>query len=74
MSRLDQAARRLQSALDRLDRAVALRAEHGGGADPELHALLERTKGENAQLQAVAAQAAERLDAAIGRLRAVLED
>ena len=74
MSRLDQAARRLQSALDRLDRAVAARAAHGGETDPELRAALERTKGENAQLQSAAAQAAERLDAAIGRLRAVLED
>ena len=40
----------------------------------ELRAALAHTKGENAQLQAVAAQAAERLDTAIGRLRAVLED
>jgi hypothetical protein len=74
MSRLEQAAQRLQSALDRLDRAVGARAEQGGGMDAELRAALEHTKGENAQLQAATAQAAERLDAAIGRLRAVLED
>lgn len=73
MSRLDQAAQRLQSALDRLDRAVAARVEHGGGTDDELRAALAHTKGENAKLQAAAGQAAERLDAAIGRLRAVLE-
>jgi|GEM_PF-1943713 len=73
MSRLDQAAQRLQSALDRLDKAVAATAEQGGGADAELRAALARTKGENAQLQATAGQTAERLDAAIDRLRAVLE-
>lgn len=73
MSRLDQAAQRLETALDRLDKAVAARAEGGGGTDAELRAALTRTKGENARLQATAGQAAERLDAAISRLRAVLE-
>ena len=73
MSRLDQAAQRLQSALDRLDKAVAARAEQGGGTDDDLRAALAQTKGENARLQATAGQAAERLDAAISRLRAVLE-
>ncbi len=74
MSRLDQAARRLQSALDRLDRAVVAKAAQGGAADDDLRAALEGTRRENARLQAAAAQATTRLDAAIGRLRAVLED
>ncbi len=73
MSRLDQAAQRLESALDRLDKAVAARAQEGGGTDAELRAALTRANGENARLQATAGQAAERLDAAISRLRAVLE-
>ena len=74
MSRLDQAARRLQSALDRLDRAVAAKAAEGGAADEDLQAALEGTRRENARLQAVAAQATTRLDAVIGRLKTVLED
>ncbi len=74
MSRLDQAARRLQSALDRLDRAVVAKTAQGGAADDDLRAALEGTRRENARLQAVAAQATTRLDAAIGRLRTVLED
>jgi division protein CdvB (Snf7/Vps24/ESCRT-III family) len=74
MSRLDQAARRLQSALDRLDRAVAAKAAEGGAADEDLLAALEGTRRENARLQAVAAQATTRLDAVIGRLKTVLED
>ena len=73
MSRLDQAAQRLQSALDRLDKAVAARGDQDGATDDELRAALAQTKGENARLQATAGQAAERLDAAISRLRAVLE-
>ena len=73
MSRLDQAAQRLQSALDRLDKAVAARGDQDGATDDELRAALAQTKGKNARLQATAGQAAERLDAAISRLRAVLE-
>lgn len=74
MSRLDEAARRLQSALDRLDRAVVAKAARGGAADDDVLAALEGTRRENARLQAVTAQATTRLDAAISRLKAVLED
>ena len=74
MARLEQAAQRLQTALDRLDRAVVAKTAQGGAADDDLLAALEGTRRENARLQEVAAQATNRLDAAIGRLRTVLED
>jgi hypothetical protein len=74
MSRLDEAARRLQSALDRLDRAVVAQSAQSGAADDDLLTALEGTRRENDRLQAVAAQATTRLDAAIGRLKTVLED
>ncbi len=77
MSRLEDATRRLQSAIDRLDRAVATRPLAASGTsdgDAELRAALDRAKRENAKLQSVASQASKRLDAAIGRLKNVLED
>ncbi len=75
MSRLEQAAQRLQTAIDRLDRAVTTRADAapGTGGDAALRTALNRAKRENAKLQSVASQASERLDAAIGRLKDVLE-
>lgn len=74
MSRLDEATRRLQTAIDRLDRAVTTRAGSATGGDAELQAALKGAKQENAKLQSVASQASRRLDAAIGRLKDVLED
>jgi hypothetical protein len=74
MSRLEQATRRLQSAIDKLDRAVTARAAASGGGDAELRAALHQAEQENARLQRVNGQASERLDAAIGRLKGVLED
>jgi len=74
MSRLDEATRRLQTAIDRLDRAVTTRTHGPAGGDAELQAALNGAKQENAKLQAVASQASQRLDAAIGRLKDVLED
>lgn len=74
MSRLDEATRRLQTAIDRLDRAVTTRTHGAAGGDAELRAALNSAKQENAKLQSVASQASQRLDAAIGRLKDVLED
>jgi hypothetical protein len=45
-----------------------------GGGDAALRAALQSAKQENAKLQSVASQASERLDAAILRLKDVLED
>lgn len=73
MSRLEQATERLQSAIDRLDRAMAARPLGEGGGDSELRAALLDAKQENARLQATAAETARGLDSAIARLRAMLE-
>ncbi len=73
MSRLEQATERLQSAIERLDRAVAARPLEGAPEESELRSALLDTKQENARLQATAAETARGLDAAIARLRAMLE-
>ncbi len=81
MSQLEEATRRLQSALERLDRAVTARANAdaaagvgGGEGVAALRAALSEAEQENAKLQLVATQASERLDAAILRLKDVLEE
>lgn len=73
MSQIDQATQRLQTAIDRLDRAIAGRTEAKGSQDDELRTALLKTKQENAQFQATAGQASERLDSLIIRLRTLLE-
>lgn len=73
MSQLDEASERLQTAIDRVDRAVAARASAKAPQDDELRAALLETKQENARLQATAGQASERLDLLIVRLRTLLE-
>lgn len=87
MVQLEEATRRLQSAVDRLDRAVVAGAERAnqgqagegqagegraGEEQDELRAALERKSQENARLQAVAAEAGDRIDSAIGRLKTLL--
>lgn len=81
MSQLEEATRRLQTALDRLDRAVTARANADtaagageGEGEAALRAALNAAERENARLQLAAAQASERLDAAILRLKDVLEE
>ena len=71
MAQLEEATRRLQSAVERLDRAVLARAEQGGQGK-DLREALEQKTQENARLQAVAAEAGDRIDSAIGRLKALL--
>ena len=85
MSKLDEAQQRLQQAISGLERAVRDRAtsapasDSGTGAasadeiarrDSEIAAL----KAQNAELERRTETVATRLDAAIGRVRMVLED
>lgn len=77
MSELEQATQRLQSALERLERAAETRAvARGDGDQPlsELREKLSRTADEKARLQSVAEQAGDRLTSAIGRLDSLLGD
>ncbi len=71
MAQLDRATKRLQAALDSLERAVESRGEGDGEAD--LRAALESARQENAALQDAAGTVAARLDKTIERLKATLE-
>ena len=73
MSQLEEATRKLESALERLDRAAATRSDRTETQDTELRTSLLDAKQSNARLQAAATQAGDRLDGAITRLRAILE-
>jgi hypothetical protein len=68
MAQLDRAAKRLQSALDNLERVVESRAP---GA--ELREALAAAQRENSALQDAADAVATRLDKTITRLKATLE-
>ena len=71
MAQLDQATKRLQAALDSLERAVESRSGDGGEAG--LRAALDTARQENAALQDAAGAVAARLDKTIERLKATLE-
>jgi hypothetical protein len=71
MAQLDRATKRLQAALDSLERAVESRSGDGGEAG--LRAALESARQENAALQDAASTVAARLDKTIERLKATLE-
>ena len=77
MAQLDQATKRLQAALDSLERAVESRGGGGdGGGDggeAALRAALDSARQENAALQDAAGAVAARLDQTIERLKATLE-
>ncbi len=76
MAQLDRATKRLQAALDNLERAVESRGEPGGGDDgggADLRAALASARQEKAALQDAAGTAAARLDTTIERLKATLE-
>ena len=69
MSKLEAAAKRLELAVARLERA----ARHAGGADSErLNAALSAAKAEYAALEQTTSRVATRLDATIERLNTVL--
>ncbi len=79
MAQLKRATKRLQAALDNLERAVESRGAPGGGegggdgGEAGLRAALESARQENAALQDVAGAVAARLDKTIERLKATLE-
>ncbi len=71
MAQLDRAAKRLQSALDKLERVVESRAPGAGEAG--LREALAAAQRENSALQDAADTVATRLDKTITRLKATLE-
>ena len=75
MAHLNQATKRLQDALDRLERAVDARV--GNGADKgdggELRAALAAAKKQNSTLQKTVSTVATRLDSTIERFKSALE-
>ncbi len=75
MAQLNRATKRLQAALDSLERAVESRGGPGGGdgGEANLRAALESARQENAALQDAAGAVAARLDKTIERLKATLE-
>jgi hypothetical protein len=75
MSRLENAAKRVEDALRHLERAIEARAASAGElSDSELAAQLRQTQAEFAELQVVTAEVTDRLDTVIGRLKRTLED
>jgi len=75
MAQLEQATKRLQAALDRLEQAVEARATNGDEREnsDELRAALAVAQKQNAALQKVAGSVATRLDVTIAQLKATLE-
>ncbi len=71
MAQLDRAAKRVQSALDNLERVVESRAP--GAGEAELREALAAAQRENSTLQDAADAVAKRLDKTITRLKATLE-
>ena len=71
MAQLDRAAKRLQSALDNLERVVESRT--AGAGEAPLREALEAAQRKNSALQDAADAVATRLDKTITRLKATLE-
>jgi chromosome segregation ATPase len=73
MGEIEDAAQRLQAALDRLEQAIEARVATDADAEddrPAVREALEATRAENAALQRVVETVATRLDATIDRLKA----
>ena len=75
MAHLNQATKRLQDALDRLERAVDARVGNGADKDDggELRAALAAAKKQNSTLQKTVSTVATRLDSTIARFKSALE-
>ena len=73
MSRLIEAAQRLKSATDALERAAVERPPAPQDPDLQLSEALERSRRENQELSEAADQVAVRLDRAIKRIQSLLE-
>lgn len=70
MAQLDEASRRLQAAIENLEKVVSARAaQSGGGDDQALREALQAAQQENAVLQQLTSSVSARLDSAIVRLR-----
>ena len=75
MARLDEASKRLQRAIENLERVVSHRIAQGGGPqgggadDQALREALSAAQRENAALQQLTGTVSARLDSAILRLR-----
>ena len=70
MAELREATERLQAALEQLEAAVDSNGPARGAGD--LHAALQSAQRENAQLQDVARNVADRLDSTIDHLKSNL--
>ena len=73
MSRLIEAAQRLKSATDALERAAVDSPPAAQVEDPRLNESLEQARRENEELNEAADQVAVRLDRAIKRIQSMLE-
>jgi hypothetical protein len=73
MAQMNKATKRLQAALDNLERVVESRAAGDGDGDADLRAAFDSARQENAVLQDAADAVAARLDKTIERLKATLE-
>jgi hypothetical protein len=75
MSKIEEAALRLEAAVARLERAIESRGEKGGDSSAEgrkLVADLAAAKSNYVALEITTARVASRLDATISRLNAAL--
>ncbi|MBL6957760.1 MAG: hypothetical protein ISR52_02180 [Rhodospirillales bacterium] len=72
-TRVQRAQERLSQAIDKLEDAVKSRTNGGAGADPEMVAELAVIRAENDSLKDVNKAVSDRLDAAISRMKSVLE-
>jgi hypothetical protein len=66
-SKVERARTRLQSAVARLEKAIESTSNPGVAVEE-----LDNLRGENAELKALTASMSQRLDVAIGRLRAAI--
>ena len=75
VSKLDEAEKRLQRAVTALEQAAGARSGNGIAASPDtVNGEIEATQTRMAELQAVNASVAEKLDGAILRVKKILED
>ena len=73
MTRLDEAQEKLSRALTRLEKASRERPPARTVADPAVEAELARMRDRHAALEGEAREVSERLDAAIARVRGLIE-
>ncbi len=72
-TRTQRACERLDQAVDKLDAALEARTRAATEKDGKVSAKLSTARAENARLRETNKTVSRRLDAAIGRIKAVLE-